>query len=263
MVIAFALVLEIALVGAGGDQALVPQRKHPQQVPGIHGALDADGEGSAVRLLPDQKDVPAQVQDGALDASVQQQGLDLVRDIPLGEGPQIEAHAGARKIGGALGFVQDEVLHAQEPQGGGQLAFRGVVAPVPDIPQVDEGAHRGVQIPARALIHLLGEEQQLHGLGGYGHGLHPRGSLHPAKIAEGVIGVQQVIEPPYLLEGRVQVRLPSVIEGQSHHRVQQVVRALKGLWLGFATHASEKQQRQQQRDGLAHGRPLPSFHSCP
>ena len=230
MVIAFALVLEIALVGAGGDQALVPQGKHPQQVPGIHGALDADGEGSAVRLLPDQKDVPAQVQDGALHASVQQQRLDLIRDIPLGEGPQIEAHAGARKIGGALGFVQDEV---------------------------------GVQIPARALIHLLGEEQQLHGLGGYGHGLHPGGSLHPAKIAEGVIGVQQVIEPPYLLEGRVQVRLPSVIEGQSHHRVQQVVRALKGLWLGFATHASEKQQRQQQRDGLAHGRPLPTFHSCP
>ena len=234
--------------------------KNPQQLPGIHGALDADGEGRIARLFADQQDVSAQVDDPAFDAPAKEQRLDLIRNIPLGEGAQVQEHAGPSQVRRAGGLVQDEVVHAQQAQGGGELAVRGIVPPVPDIPQVDEGAHGHIEIPARFLIHLLGEAEQLHGIGGNGHGLHPRGGLHPTEIAEGGIGVQQVAQTPYLLKGRVKVLLCGPVQGQRDHCVQQVVRAGKGLGLGLtARNSKEQQRRQQKRDCFAHGRPPSHF----
>ena len=159
VVIAFAVVLKISLVGAGGDQALISKREHPQQVPGIHGALDADGEGRAPRLLADQQDVPPQVDDPAVDAPAEEQRLDLIRDIPLGQGPQVHPHAGAGQVRGAVGFIQNEIVHAQQALGGGQLLCGRIVAPVSNIPQIDERPHGHVQIPAGALVYVLGKDQ--------------------------------------------------------------------------------------------------------
>ena len=101
----------MALVNAGGHYGKV-RDLHPGKglVPVRKGLLEPHGKRRAVGPAPHAEDVPSQVDHGAFHAGVQEIRFQLIGNVALGDGAQIDGGAGIQEGQGAPGPVQPELF---------------------------------------------------------------------------------------------------------------------------------------------------------
>ena len=93
MVVAHPVLLEIALVAAGGGEGHVSQGEDAQVAAGVPGVLHRHPPGGAVLLGADDRDVAAQIQHGGGPSRIPDGRLGLPGRKALGHGAQIHLHA--------------------------------------------------------------------------------------------------------------------------------------------------------------------------
>ena len=243
MVVVHSFIGKVPLVDARGHHAGV-RRGHQTQQDALVlvGVLDAHFEGRAIWLVPNEEDVSAQVQDGALHPFCHQKLLDLVGNVTLGDGPQVGLHALPGQIGSSI--LNEEIITGNEGQDGIQLFLGGVVTLPVDVPQVDERSGRDIEETAGQVGIFLGQEQDLLGLGRYGHPLLARRLGQLIQLAALPVHAEHVLQAGDLLEGQVDDSgVTIVVEGDLHIGVQQKVSL--GDWLVLLTASAQTQQQDQ------------------
>ena len=95
MMVEPAILPEKALVGAGGDQGLILDRTDGKGFCRFtEGFLDTDAKSCSLRFVTQAEDISTEVDESVLDPFFLEVLFDAIGDIALGDGSEIEAHAG-------------------------------------------------------------------------------------------------------------------------------------------------------------------------
>ena len=187
------VLLKVALVAPRGNGGLVNELKDPQIAsrPFI-GVLDADAPGRAVGLTAHRLHIAPHVEKGRGHAVFPQEVGCPLSGVALGDGPQVQLHAGGkshipyRRTGYGLGQLLQlhrhlMIVHVlQKP---GQLLLRrDPVLPGGEAPGFHHRVHSHVQCAGGGVSQFLGQGKQVGGVLTYGHGL-PGGVVNVPHVA--------------------------------------------------------------------------------
>lgn len=95
MMVEPAVLSEKALIGAGGDEGLIFDGTDRERLCRFaEGFLDTDAKSCSLRFVAQAEDISTKIDQGVLDAFFFEVLFDAIGDIALGDGSEIEAHAG-------------------------------------------------------------------------------------------------------------------------------------------------------------------------
>ena len=196
MAIALAVLLEIALIAAGGRDDLVAQGDGGKVAAGALGIADADLPVGAVRLGSDSRDSAAEVEDRGLDLVFGEDLLCPVGGVALGDSAEVELHllGNIRPVEIERDLRVIDVLQ--------QLVDRRLVGDTEiaadEAPFLDQRINRGVKRTVRALTDLESAFEHLENV----LVLDKAGLIQLADLAVRVVGVKERFQPQYFILNR-------------------------------------------------------------
>ena len=199
MMIAHAVLLKIALVAAGGDDARVADGQNAEVCIRILRILKADLPVAAVRLGADGGNVAAQREDRGADACVRQELPELPGGVALGDAAEIELCAGLQ--GDAAAVHADAGCAGHGKKRAQLLRVRDAVSSAGKAPCEAQGIERRVICAAGRLGKI---ERRLHQRGGLGADGQLSCAVAAGKLCLGRLTGKKPLQPVDLFFRRLQ-----------------------------------------------------------